>query len=274
MDDQLKKLVQSARDFHRPGHVCHFASRVLVPLWRFKPEVWATTSAGPQQLDAIFFGLLENGVTSRKDIAARLGVDEDEFVFTHLDELVCKGYVADEGGSYKLTAEGGDFASGKTQEERLEKIQFPFVWGDMSKQVEPESAVAGKGTTGHKLKHGPYPPDDDLISVLAKQFNEDAESRERGLVFYDADYPTAARRFHYDKIYAEYTALFYAPQESGGDLVVDLRVYDKDDDLHFRLCEDLSRNANEDEHWHKQFADIYDKQAAASGGNSGGGNKR
>lgn len=274
MDDQLTKLVRSARDFHHPGHVCQIATRVLVPLWRFKPDVWATTNAGPQQLDTIFFGLLENGVTSRKDIAARLGVDEDEFVFAHLDELVRKGYVADEGGSYKLTAEGGDFASGKTQEERLEKIQFPFVWGDMSKQVEPESAVAGKGTTGHKLKHGPYPPDDDLISVLAKQFNEDAESRERGLVFYDADYPTAARRFHYDKIHAEYTALFYAPQQSHDELIVDLRVYDKDDDLHFRLCEDLSRNANEDEHWHKQFADIYDKQAAASGGNSGGGNKR
>ena len=212
--------------------------------------------------------MLENGVNSREEIAARLGVDKDEFVFSHLDELVREGYVADDGGIYALAPMGADFLHGKIREDRLEKIQFPFVWGDMSQQAEPASIIAKKPAAAHKLSHKGGPPDDDIASALAKCFNEDAQSRKHGRVFYDADTPTVTQR------YGEYTALFYAPQESGGDLVVDLRVYDKDDDWHFRLCEDLSRNANEEEHWRKQFADIYDKQAAASGGNSGGGNKR
>lgn len=271
MDDQLKQLVHSAQDFRRPGHICQVAARVLVPLWHFKKaEVWATKDAGPQQLDKIFLGLLHNGIASRKEIAARLGVDEDEFIFAHLDELVRAGYVADNGDACTLTPQGEGFFRGQVKEERMEKVSFPFVWGDMSGRIEPESIVAGKSAKGRKLKHNAYPPDDDLISALAEYFNKDADSRERKLTFYDAAYPAASRRFYRDKTYAEYVALFYAPAQGSGDLITDLRVYDKNEESysHFRLCEELSDNAKED-HWRKQFAEIYEKENAVIGNNSG-----
>ena len=250
MDEQLKKLVESARHFRSPDYICQFAARMLVPLRRFKYNVWAQTNVGPLQLDRIFLGLLENDITSRKGIAARLGINEDEFIFSHLDELVHRGYVADDGNSYSLTPIGEGFLRGNIRERRMEKKTFSFVWGNMSQRVEPKGIVADKSAKGKKLTLDSSLNDDDMIDTLAKCFNKDENSVKHKLVFYDAEF------IHATLVHAEYVALFYAPKK-GGEPIVDLRIPDKDDKNNFRPCEDISDKANNEKHWREQFGKIW-----------------
>jgi len=258
MDDEMKKLLQAAENIYSPGHVCAHVERVFLPMWRFRPLVWAITHAGPQQLDIIFLGLLRNGVTSRKEIANRLGTDKDEFVFSHLDALVREGYVEFSGEVYQITPKGEDFESGKIEEERIEKNVFPFIWGSMSDKIESNDIV--RNPKGTKLNYA-YPPDEDvLLGELVECFNNHPDSLENNLIFYSVDDSHGKRGFPYDRVYAEAAALFYKSKKDRDDFFVDLRVPDENDILRYRLCKELKVKANEEEYWREQFEKIYERK--------------
>lgn len=260
MDDTLKSIVQSAK-YYYDNYSCQYAERVLLPLRHFKPTIWATTQTGPGRMDRIFFGLLKNGGTSRKEIANLLGVDEDEFIFSHLDELVRAGYVVFTDSKYQLTQEGQNFEDGHAKEDYLEKMEFSFIWGDMSQKIEIglESIVTAKQKdVRRKLNHLKSTNEDTLLSALVPHFNEDIKSRENGLVFYDVD--SSGRQFPHERVYAEYLAVFYeSSSEDSNDLLVELRMYDNID-KNFNPCsKNLIQTANEEEYWQKQFEEIFEE---------------
>jgi len=252
---ELKKLVQDTRHFHS-GMECRHAEWVLLPFRSFTTSVLAMGQFGPQVLDEIFLGLLQNGANTRKEIAMRLGVDEGEFIFIHLDLLIRGGYVVENQGVCTLTEQGKSFASGDYREDRLQKTRYRFFWGDMTAQIE--DIQIAKKSSAHELEHQQYPAEDDLVDKLITRFNAEKENRENGIIFYDIASPEGGRRFYSKKVYAKYAALFYVSKESENDLCrVDLRVQNKRSHK-FDFCEDLSRAANEED-WRDQFEKIYAK---------------
>ncbi|MDD9799406.1 MAG: hypothetical protein OXU29_02915 [Gammaproteobacteria bacterium] len=262
-DSELKKLAQDANHFYS-GMKCCYAEWVLLPFRSVTTSILAMGKFGPQMLDEIFLGLLQNGANTRKKIAARLGVDEDEFIFTHLDLLIRGGYVVENQGVCALTEQGKSFVSGDYREERLQKIdKYKFYWGDMTAQIEADVRIARK-LDARELKHRQYLAEDDITDKLITHFN--AENRENGVVFYDIAFPEGGRRFHVKKRYAKYAALFYVSKENGNGLCrVDLRMRNKGDS-EFRPCKELSRAANEEGYWREQFEKIYAERIGASCG--------
>jgi len=258
-DSALKSLVQDARYIH-PGMECRHAEWVLLPYRSVTTSILVMGKFGPQRMDEIFLGLLQHGVNTRKEIARRLGVDEGEFIFTHMDVLIRSGYVVEHQDVCALTEQGESFVSGNHYEERLQKMGYEFCWGDMSAQIETDVQIARK-SDAYKLRHQKRLDEDDLTDKLIAHFN--AENRENGMVFYDIASPEGGRRFYDKKKHAKYAALFYAPKDGGRNLGrVDLRVRSEK----FDLCVALSQAANEEECWREQFEKIYAKHVGASGG--------
>lgn len=256
-DSALKDLEQDARYIHS-GMECRHAEWVLLPYRTVTASILAMGKFGPQRMDEIFLGLLQNGVNTRKEIAKRLGVDEDEFIFTHLDVLIRSGYAVENQEICALTEQGKSFASGDHHEERLQKIRYEFCWGDMTAQIETNVQIVKK-LDAYKLWHQQHLDENNLLDKLIAHFN--AENRENDLVFYDIASPEGGRRFYDKEKYAKYAALFYVPKESDNSLGrVDLRVRNEK----FDLCAALSRAANEEEYWRNQFEKIYAKRIGAS----------
>ena len=256
IDSSLKGLVRDARYFH-PGMECRHAEWVLLPYRSVKTWILAMGKFGPQRMDEIFLGLLQHGVNTRKEIARRLGVDEGEFIFTHLDVLLRNGYVVENRGVCALTERGESFASGNHYEERLQKMGYEFCWGDMSAQIETDVQIARK-LDAYKLRHRKHLDEADLTDKLIAHFN--AENRENDMVFYDIA-STEGRRFYDKENHAKYAALFYVPKEGDNGLSrVDLRIRNEK----FDLCATLSQAANEEEYWRDQFEKIYAKRIGAS----------
>ena len=106
-----------------------------------------------------------------------------------------------------------------------------------------KSKIAKQKKDGSELKHRKPPDEDDLLDALEGHFNLvdhfNDENREEKLVFYDVEHDYNGRWYKYELIYAEYAALFYAPQPSRGD---------KDDwhvDLHVRRIQENLRIQNQ-----------------------------
>lgn len=256
-DSALKGLVQDARYIH-PGMECRHAEWVLLPYRSVTTSILAMGKFGPQRMDEIFLGLLQHGVNTRKEIAKRLGVDEDEFIFTHFDVLIRNGYVVENQDVCALTEQGESFVSGDHYEDRLQKISYEFCWGDVTAQIETNVQIAGK-LDAYKLRHQEHLDEDDLTDKLIAHFN--AENRENDMVFYDIASTEGKRRFYDKEKHAKYAALFYGPKEGGNSLGrVDLRIRNEK----FDLCTALSRAANEEEYWREQFEKIYAKRIGAS----------
>lgn len=256
-DSALKGLVQDARHIHS-GMECRHAEWVLLPYRSITTSILTMGKFGPQRMDEIFLGLLQHGVNTRKEIAKRLGVDEGEFIFTHLDVLLRNGYVVENQGVYTLTEQGESFASGGHYEERLQKISYEFCWGDMTAQIETNVQIAKK-LDAYQLRHQKLIDEYDLTDKLIAHFN--VENRENDMIFYDIASPERGRRFYDRENHAKYAALFYASKESGSNLGrVDLRIRNEK----FDLCAALSRAANEEEYWREQFEKIYAKHIGSS----------
>ena len=261
-DDALTKLKQSTMNIH-PDMICRGAVWVLLPFSKFTVTVWGTTETGPDKMDKIFFQLLRHGVNTRIAIASRLGVDEDEFIFTHLDIMVREGYVFLNSDKYGLTQKGEQFCGGDFKEERLQKHEkFRFVWNDVGNRVEDigsENNAFRSKKIGRKIKHADLPPQDELVEILKKHFNQ-VMTKEK-VAFYNIDSSGQGEAFHTrSKLYQQFAALFYAPKQ-GQDGVndrwhLDLRVY-SDEDAKFILCNDIIKKVNKDEYWREQFEEIY-----------------
>ena len=257
---ELQKLARDTEDFH-PGMKCHFAEAVFLPYREYTPDVWAIEKTGPRQMDKIFFGLLENGVDTQEKIAKQLGVEENEFILTHLDILIHDGYVAESANSdiLTLTEQGLSFDSGKFQEKGLKKIKkFRFIWDDMTACIKPDIKFTKRQANYLKtVKHGEDPDEDDIMPILAEHFNKKRGEVEK-VTFYNVANPDVGqRRFPYRKKYAEYAALFYVSKKEQNDLCrIDLRI--QNDSGEFDPCKDLSDMASEkNSSWYKKFEKIY-----------------
>ena len=178
--DDMGRLAQAVKHAYS-GVECQFAKQIWLPFRRFeKIGVWATTNAGPDRLDKIFFGLLKNGVNTRKEIASRLGADRDSFVLAHLDILVREGYVRESGEEYEIAERGREFMRGDWT--GWKRRNFPAVGTTL--RIEP-AAKFSSPKDGHKIEHAEYPGEDELLNALAAHFN--AGRRKQGRVFYDVD---------------------------------------------------------------------------------------
>ena len=266
MTDDMGRLAQAVKHAYS-GVECQFAKQIWLPFRRFeKIGVWATTNAGPDRLDKIFFGLLKNGVNTRKEIASRLGADRDSFVLAHLDILVREGYVRESGEEYEIAERGREFMRGDWTEERLEKEEFSCCWNDIAMRIEP-AAKFSSPKDGHKIEHAEYPGEDELLNALAAHFN--AGRRKQGRVFYDVDDASKpGGRIKHEEVHAEYAGLFYVSRDKGDDdgWRVDLRFRDsriRGGEMigKFPLCEALGKTANENEFWRAQFKKIYDEES-------------
>lgn len=260
MTQDLQKLRHSVKHVY-VGMECVLAEWVALPVWRMTTDVWATEKTGPRQLDDIFFGLLQNGVNTREEIARRLGVDQDEFVLTHLDILVREGYVSHEQGVYDIAEKGRLFVRRDFLEDGLKKEKFSFNWCEAGAHIiGPDIQVVSDSKDGRKIKHGTY-AEDKLLDALPEHFN--ASKREENVVFYDID--SSARGhpfFKKERVYAEYAALFYTPVQGEDEWCVDLRVRNLDvrDDFgerEFPKHEELTRIVNKEEDWRNKFGKIY-----------------
>lgn len=263
-DDDLQKLKERSQNFH-DGKELLFLKRILLPFHSFKLSVLARKRTGPEELDDIFFNLIQNKINTREQIAKRLGVDEDEFIFNHLDALIHAGYVSiEKENTYNITEQGRHFISGEFKEERFEKISFEFIWGNMMNRIETDVTIIENSKedqysrTHDKIKHSELPVNDALLTPLAKHFNK--VKYKDGIVFYDID---ISKRIKYLRNYAEYVALFYTSQSGGDNLRIDLRVRDKDDSSQFSPCEELSEKIKNEEYWYKKFKGIHEKEILA-----------
>lgn len=257
----IEKLEENAQNSHK-GRKLSFLKIVLLPFHSFNLSVLATKRSGPNELDKIFFDLIQNKINTRKQIAHRLGVDEDEFIFNHLDILMQAGYVSNEKENiYSITEQGQHFVSGKFEEERFEKISFKFIWGEIMNRVEADVKIIKKpkksqySRTHDKIENGERPVIDEILTPLAEHFNK--VKREDGIVFYDIDF---SEKIEYFLVYAEYVALFYTPQSDEDNLHIDLRVRDKDDSSQFSLCRELTDKINKEEYWYELFKGIHEKE--------------
>lgn len=252
MTDKLHELVK---------HVGHSGRNILaccwmrLPMYKYAAHVWAAHQSGPRQLDQIFFELLQNGVTTRSQLAECLGIDDNSFIFAHLDILAREGYVAETENRYTMTEQGKNFVDGKFLEESFRSKKFTFHWNEVQESVVPKPNKTGKRSDGKEpvkwVKHQGGLNQEKLLSVLAESFNKEKQSQS--LEYHSIDDSERGGLIQSKKIWAEYVAVFYdSTSNASGDWKVELRKKDGDGELD--LCSGLTEAANDhDKPWRNQF---------------------
>jgi len=252
-------MIDKLHDFVK--HVGHSGRKILdhcwmrLPVYRYTAPVWAASKSGPRQLDQVFFELLQNGVATRRKLTECLGVDDDSFIFAHLDILVREGYVAEVENGYVMTEHGKKFVGGEFLEESFRSEKFTFYWDEVQESVVPEPNKPGGRGKGKEqarwIKHRGGLAREKLLSVLAESFNQANQSKS--MEYHSINDSDRGGFIKSKKINAEYIAIFYesAPNTSGA-WRVELRKVEGDDES--VLCRDLTEAVNaHDKPWRSQF---------------------
>ncbi len=232
---------------------------VLLPVYQCNIHVWATEPTGPRDLDKIFFELLQIGVTTRGQMADCLGVDDDSFVFTHLDILVRDGYVSEKENLYALTDHGNQFIDGKFMEDSFSPEEFSFFW-DVMKHSAVEKP-RNSNNQGKKIEDKAVLDDRELLSILPQIFNK--KNRAKSLEFYSINESERGGKIYHKKMWAEYIAIFEQSKSTMDDgWQVELREIDaKGRKI---LCRDLTEIANDrTKQWWQHFETYFQELKAA-----------
>lgn len=252
MTDKLHELVK---------HVGHSGRNILaccwmrLPMYKYAAHVWAAHQSGPRQLDQIFFELLQNGVTTRSQLAECLGIDDNSFIFAHLDILVREGYVEEAENRYAMTEHGKKFVDGAFMEESFCSEKFTFHWNEVQESVVPKPNKTAKQSDGKGpvkwVKHQGGLAREKLLSVLAESFNH--ANRSKSMEYHSIDDSDRGGFINSKETNAEYIAIFYeSTPNTSGIWRVDLRKVEGDGEP--VLCRDLTEAANDhDRPWRSQF---------------------
>ncbi|MDD9884434.1 MAG: helix-turn-helix domain-containing protein [Gammaproteobacteria bacterium] len=241
-------------------HIGHSGRKILdccwirLPVYQYTAPVWAANKSGPQELDQILFELLKNGIATRRQLAKCLGIDDDSFIFTHLDILVREGYVAETDNRYAMTEHGEKFVDGAFMEESFRAVKFTFYWDEIRETVVSKPNKMSKRSGGKEpvkwIKHHGGLNQEELPSVVAESFNK--EKRSQSLEYHSINNSERGGFIKSKEICAEYVAVFYELPSNAGAWQVELRKMGDDGELD--LCRDLTEAMNDhDKPWRNQL---------------------
>ena len=257
MKKSLEVMVNEAR--HSGREVIAY-TWVGLPVYKYEVDLLASGQTGPRDLDKVFFGLIQNGVASREEMSERLGIEQDSFVFAHLDILEREGYVVEKDGRYELSKLGKEFKRGDYLEESLlRKEKFTFFWDEVSEHETGDPGNAKIQKDGKekvkRLSHQGGLGRDQLVMKVADSFNQE-ELQKQGKNYSPLEF-YSIERWGVWKRHAKYAAIFYKSRTDSDDWEVELREMNHDNEL--ELCRDLTETANAPKPWREQFCDILEK---------------
>ena len=104
---------------------------ILLPFWECKQHVVFEKNAPLDEFSLILLRLIDNGISSRANICAFLGIDEDCFAVMQIKYLLKNDLIEEdekERHNYKITFEGRKFLQDKTRKIiSLETAEIEFL---------------------------------------------------------------------------------------------------------------------------------------------------
>lgn len=247
----LEELLEDVKYIHHPNKKGRYIREISLPFRRITTDVWVTETVGPGELDRIFFRLIQSKVNTREELAKYLGVDEDEFIFEHLEILIRDEYIKENAGKYSLTESGQGFYDGSVEETKHQKCEYKFIWSDIGNCIEDEDGFTNLSEkSSFPIEHGHIDPpsQDDLLEDLPEHYNN---HNEDGLIFYDI-----TSSFHQERRSKPYVALLYINEKDENDWRIDLRVPSEgapSEENTFIYCEDLTEKVNQNKNWRERI---------------------
>lgn len=214
--DELKK--QHNGKYH--GYECVDARIFRSPFRKCEAKIKIMKNVGPQDLDKIFFKLLEKKINTKNKIEKALGVSEhEEFIFRHLDShLVATGYVCEEDNKYKLTEKGKALYKEKELQKITAQIDIDCYWNYAEEYFEEKIKKDNEVIKALKPPSGEDFNDKLLEEELEKYYNKvDWEKEKEGVFLKSTEYHLKGK-----PIFKKYFMAYHKHIKNKNDIKIDI----------------------------------------------------